>query len=341
MPPAPLLAAAQALDPAAFSFFLGVVSVSLIQSLADGDERGSLCALRALGGLLCTLLGGAVYMGGYIQLTHHYGIDAQASLQTGASLWDTWRYPLSMLFSPLTLYPHVGKILNGILLAICAAALLTLVLRLKRKPFRALCVLFLALALPLALNLPFFSAEQAPQAAMSFCLLQVLLIILLQEVIDVSLESVYPVVAGMLSITLLGTTIFANQVYLKKALEFDSTLSVMTRVLNRAEAVPGYKPGETPTSIIGTLDGSVFSITHDGFETLTVLDAAQNNFAPTSDDGNLWYMWEVMGYPFNFVSTYELEQLKLRDDVQAQPAFPAAGCCQLIDGVLVIKLSEE
>ena len=145
----------------------------------------------------------------------------------------------------------------------------------------------------------------------------------------------------MLGITLLGTTIFANQVYLKKALEFDSTLSVMTRVLNRAEAVPGYKPGETPTAIIGTLDGSVFSITHDGFEALTVLDAAQNNFAPTSDDGNLWYMWEVMGYPFNFVSTYELEQLKLRDDVQAQPAFPAAGCCQLIDGVLVIKLSEE
>ena len=341
MPGALLLAAAQALDPAAFSFFLGVVSVSLIQSLADGDERGSLCALRALGGLLCALLGGAVYMGGYIQLTHHYGIDPQASLQTGASLWDTWRYPLSMLFSPLTLYPHVGKILNGILLVICAAALLTLVLRLKRKPFRALCVLFLSLALPLALNLPFFSAEQAPQAAMPFCLLQVLLIILLQEVIDVSLESVYPVVAGMLGITLLGTTIFANQVYLKKALEFDSTLSVMTRVLNRAEAVPGYKPGETPAAIIGTLDDSVFSITHDGFETLTVLDAAQNNFAPTSDDGNLWYMWEVMGYPFNFVSTYELEQLKLRDDVQAQPAFPAAGCCQLIDGVLVIKLSEK
>lgn len=341
MPGALLLAAAQALDPAAFSFFLGVVSVSLIQSLADGDERGSLCALRALGGLLCALLGGAVYMGGYIQLTHHYGIDPQASLQTGASLWDTWRYPLSMLFSPLTLYPHVGKILNGILLVICAAALLTLVLRLKRKPFRALCVLFLSLALPFALNLPFFSAEQAPQAAMPFCLLQVLLIILLQEVIGVSLDSVYPVVAGMLGITLLGTTIFANQVYLKKALEFDSTLSVMTRVLNRAEAVPGYKPGETPTAIIGTLDDSVSSITHDGFETLTVLDAAQNNFAPTSDDGNLWYMWEVMGYPFNFVSTYELEQLKLRDDVQAQPAFPAAGCCQLIDGVLVIKLSEE
>lgn len=341
MPGALLLAAAQALSPAAFSFFLGTVFILLIQSLADSDERGGLCALRALGGLLCALLGGAVYMGGYIQLTHHYSIDPQAFLQTGASLPDRWLYPLSMLFSPLTLYPHIGKVLNGILLVISAAALLTLVFRLKRKPFRALCVLALALALPLALNLPFYSVEQAPQVAMPFCLLQVLLIVLLQEVIDASLESVYPVIAGALGVTLLGTTIFANQVYLKKALEFDSTLSVMTRVLDRAEAVPGYKPGETPVAIIGTLDDSVFSVTHDGFEALTVLDAAQNNFAPTNDDGNLWYMWEVMGYPFNFVSAYELENLKLRDDVQAQPAFPAAGCCQLIDGVLVVKLSEE
>ena len=51
-------------------------------------------------------------------------------------------------------------------------------------------------------------------------------------------------------------------------------------------------------------------------------------------------MWDAMGYPFNFVSAYELEQYKAREDIQAMPAFPAAGCCQLIDGVLVVKLSD-
>lgn len=127
-------------------------------------------------------------------------------------------------------------------------------------------MLALTLALPLALNLPFFSSEQPPQVAMPFCLLTVLLIVLLQDAVGITLESTCPAVAVLLGLSLLGTTIFANQVYLKKALEYDSTLSVMTRVLTRAEAVSGYKPGETPTAIIGTLDCSELSVTHDGFE---------------------------------------------------------------------------
>lgn len=78
---------------------------------------------------------------------------------------------------------------------------------------------------------------------MPFCLLTVLLIVLLQDAVGITLESIFPAVAALLGLSLLGTTIFANQVYLKKALEYDSTLSVMTRVLTRAEAVSGYKPG--------------------------------------------------------------------------------------------------
>ena len=57
MPASLLLAAGQALDPAAFAFFAGVVLIALIQALSDSGESGRLCALRALGGLLCGLLG--------------------------------------------------------------------------------------------------------------------------------------------------------------------------------------------------------------------------------------------------------------------------------------------
>ena len=53
----------------------------------------------------------------------------------------------------------------------------------------------------------------------------------------------------------------------------------------------------------------------------------------------IWYIWEVMGYPFNFVSTYELEQLKASDSVKAMPAFPQDGCCQFIGDTLVVHLS--
>ena len=108
----------------------------------------------------------------------------------------------------------------------------------------------------------------------------------------------------------LGGIVFSNQVYLKKNLEFESTLSIMSRVIARAEAVEGYQPGSTPVAIIGTPEHSILSVQRKGFEHLSALDAANANYAIANDTDMIWYIWEVMGYPFNFVSTYELEQIK-------------------------------
>lgn len=44
---------------------------------------------------------------------------------------------------------------------------------------------------------------------------------------------------------------FANDVYLKKDLEAQATLSVMTRVMDRIDSIPDYVPGETPVAIYG------------------------------------------------------------------------------------------
>ena len=113
----------------------------------------------------------------------------------------------------------------------------------------------------------------------------------------------------------------------------------MTRVIARAEAVPAFKPGETPVALVGSIEDSELSVVHEGFEKLGALDAAANNFAATDDTGNIWYTCEVLGYPFSLVDAYTLGQLEQRDDVQAMPAFPAQDCCQMIDGTLVVKLS--
>ena len=200
----------------------------------------------------------------------------------------------------------------------------------------------LLLAFPLFVNLPAYSTLSAEQTSMPYVLLDALLIVLLQAAFESSVDErhlAYRAGTVMLGVSLLGTTIFANQVYLKKTLEFDSTLSVMTRVIARAEAVPAFKPGETPVALVGSIEDSELSVVHEGFEKLDALDAAANNFAATDDTGNVWYTWEVLGYPFSLVDAYTLGQLEQRDDVQAMPAFPAQDCCQMIDGTLVVKLS--
>ncbi|MFR5785869.1 MAG: hypothetical protein ACLUHE_01180 [Christensenellales bacterium] len=71
---------------------------------------------------------------------------------------------------------------------------------------------------------------------------------------------------------------------------------------------------------------------------LDALDAAANNFAATDDTGNIWYTWEVLGYPFSLVDAYTLGQLEQRR-CAGHARVPAQDCCQMIDGTLVVKLS--
>ncbi|MFR5785868.1 MAG: hypothetical protein ACLUHE_01175 [Christensenellales bacterium] len=40
----------------------------------------------------------------------------------------------------------------------------------------------------------------------------------------------------------------------------------MTRVIARAEAVPAFKPGETPVALVGSIEDSELSVVHEGFE---------------------------------------------------------------------------
>ncbi|MDY3831958.1 MAG: hypothetical protein SOZ79_05715, partial [Candidatus Ventricola sp.] len=131
----------------------------------------------------------------------------------------------------------------------------------------------------------------------------------------------------------------SNQVYLKKNLEFESTLSLMSRVIQRIEETEGYVPGYTPVAILGTPEDSVFSVERKGFEHLSALDAASGSYAISTDEDMIWYCWEVLGYPLNFVSTFELEQIGQSDAARALPAFPDEGCCTFIGETLVIRLS--
>lgn len=337
-----MLAAAQALDRCALAFFFGLTALCFINAMPNREQPVRTLVLRALHTLFCAAFGMAIYAGGFMLFLHRFSLDRDAILQApaGKSLVGAWLYPFKLLFQPLTTYAHVGVVLHALLIALGVFALLKLIPSLKG---RAPALLIAAAVFPLLINLPAYSTLPAGQTSMPYALLDVLLIVLLQAAFESSVDErhlAFRASSVLLGVTLLGTTIFANQVYLKKALEFDSTLSVMTRVIARAEAVPEFKPGDTPVALVGSLDDSELSVVHEGFEKLDALDAAKNNYAAVTDMDNIWYTWEIMGYPFNFVDTFTLDQLCAREDVQAMPAFPAEGCCQMVDGTLVIKLSD-
>ena len=144
---------------------------------------------------------------------------------------------------------------------------------------------------------------------------------------------------AVFTILFTGSIVFSNQIYLKKNLEFESTISLMSRIVSRIEHQVDYRPGHTPVAFIGTPESSVLYTGRKGFDHLDALKAARGNYAITNDTDMIWYMWEVMGYPINFVDSSQLARLRENDIVKEMPAFPQEGCCTFIGDTLVMRLS--
>ncbi|MBP3655861.1 MAG: hypothetical protein J6K32_04110 [Clostridia bacterium] len=330
-PGAALIAAAMAADSSAFSLAAGLTLLAILQALMSGERPRPAASFAA-----ALAAGAALYGAGFAVLLRIAGLDGTASLQMSGGLIGLWLYPLSTLFAPLTAYPRVGILLRMLLMLAACLALLRAARRMT--PGRAAAAVLCALLLPAAVSLPIFSAEPAGQLRPAYALLDVLVVLLLLQG-SVRL-SVRRAAAGAIAVLCLGCTIFSNQVYLKKCLEFEATLSVMTRVLDRAEDTPGYQPGATPAAIIGTPQDAAVTAGLQGFEHLKALDAAAADSALASQEDMAWYLWEILGYPINLVSDYEREQLAASDAVQAMPVYPAQGCCAFIGDTLVIHLAE-
>ena len=132
--------------------------------------------------------------------------------------------------------------------------------------------------------------------------------------------------------------------YVKKDLEQEATLSLMTRVLGRIEAEPDYVPGETPLVFVGA-DQTLYPQIY-GFEAYYDITGAEYPSAvPYSE---CFYYYNAYKAYFRYVlntrakmaDTASWRALQSDERVQAMPAYPAQGCLKDVDGVLVVKLGE-
>jgi len=328
LPGAALLAAAMALDPASAAFFASLTVAAAVSQLLLSRSATSL--LRAL----CALpAGAALWYAGCLLFARRSGaaFALPIALPEGG-LAGAWLASLRALLSPLTAYARLNTVLHGLLLALCALSPVPVYKRLDLRAalITGVCVLLM----PLLISPALWGEQVIPALSMIDILFLVLLARLFPEK-----ARILRAAACALGALFLGCVVFSNQVYLKKNLEFESAISLTSRIIQRAEETPGYQPGFTPVAVIGTMEDSIYAVPRKGFEHLSALEAARANTAVTTGEEMIWYCWEILGYPFNFVSTFELEQINAHSAVQSMPAFPAQGCCALVDGVLVIKLN--
>lgn len=264
---------------------------------------------------------------------------------------DTFLYPFQYYLAP--------PLCNSAAIAACNCALFVILLLTlgallyqQKLSWAALALLLpVCFLLPFGMNVVYFISHGLAHALMvfSFFLAYIFVLSLLEQkqqtqaLWNTKSRKFWQVIrlAAFLCLTIIiaNNISFSNQLYLKKNLEFQNTLSTMTRIIDRIEQTDGYEVNETPVVFVGTLMDSPLSMARVGFEEITGTGATQN-FSTTYYRSYQWYLETVLAYPVNLLPVENVAAYNQNSKVQQMPAFPHKKSCQIIDGVLVVKLSD-
>ena len=329
------------------------VLLMLMARALDGERPGRLM-LCGVGHVLTLLAGMLLYAQAYkwaialadTTVSHEYNsvagaanIDLQAVPRL---LCETFQGPLAYLFSPDS-GAFVPVALNWALLL---AALVCAVLLLRRvsRGARAL-LLLLAALLPFGMNFVAFISKGIVHMLMNYAyfLFYVLVVMLAERAAALGagrvLSGVRALAAAGVSAAVAIGCLSAPALYAKRDLELQSTLSVMTRVLERLEETPGYVAGETPVVILGYLPSSAVAMVRPGFERVSQYQGMRSTYADAYERTHAWYLRSLLGWNVNLVSWEEAWAWQRTELAQGIPGFPDEECVQMIDGMVFIRLS--
>ena len=360
-----LLVISTGLYQAYLQVFTALTMVWALLRLLKTDDRAIPEAVaRCAQSFLALMLAMALFFVGYCVVMAVTGVEAVSKANSiggmkvlsGAALVDmvktTWKMPLRQLGRLQGRIAPLARMLTAVVLMTGAAATIFTARRSRVSAWQALGMAVLALLLPFGMNWICLFCSGAVHDLMMYAYIVPLLaalaanerawnLALADEGKQIGKKTrAAACVLPLAVLTLLfDRGIYANQMYLKKDLEYDATLSVMTRVVDRIEQVEGYIPGETPVEFLGDIQRSQLAMTRPAFAHLGGLTGTEENYAITYGDTFWMYLEDVMGYPIKrFRETKNEEQERVTDDM---PCFPDKDSVQMVDGVVFVKLTAQ
>lgn len=263
----------------------------------------------------------------------------------------TYVYVRTYFMHPVTFHPTIVILIQSILLLVTMYMIFRIVLK-QRLKWNCLILLIVILMLtPFGINVVYFITKGMVHNLMiySFFCAYIFVLVILERYlkyveqcrftikwsyIGIARKCVIPI---LVAVVIFNNIVYSNQAYLKKELENQSTLSSFTRIIDRMEQTEGYIVGETPVVFVGLMEYSKVSQRREGFDySGTGLGCT---FSVTYYETYQYYFDYVLGYPINMLSKDEAAEWSGRQDVIEMPKFPEKGCCQMIDGVMVVRLS--
>ncbi len=168
----------------------------------------------------------------------------------------------------------------------------------------------------------------------SICMPLILLIVLLDHKSNKILSQIGIVVVF---ITIYSNIIYANQVYLKKDLDYNSTQELFSRMVSDIEEIDGYIPKVTPVIFVGHLD---FNPNYEYNKLFSDL----NEMGLTSKQSITYhYTFQqfndyIVNSPLVIIPTMEYNENK---NIVEMPLYPNKGSIELIDDKVFVKLSND
>lgn len=138
--------------------------------------------------------------------------------------------------------------------------------------------------------------------------------------------------------------IVANADYLNRKLNYDASLSLATRIVDRIENIEGYTP-ETPVTFSGELYSGYMAHARLGFDLVQDVVASYSYTGQAMTYNNAygstvqWFITTALSSNMQFVPDDKIEYYSNLDAVKNLEAFPSQNCYAWVDGVLVLKLN--
>lgn len=337
-----------------------LIMIVSMMNLLEGDTWKSVVC-QGIKGVFMLLGGGILYLVmlklicliGQVPLSDSYNSISQLWNVSGSWIYNIVRayyYWAADIFNPATLYPDTVMVLANVLIGICIAGIgLSVIFGKKLGNTEKLLFIILGCLLPLGMNIScVFSGGMAHGLMMyAYCLIYLLALLLGEWEIHNAADNKKRMAKWIRAITLviIGFTLWnyfpvANAAYLKKDLERQQTMSLMTRVVAEMESREDYVRGETQVAFIGKINMREMP----GFETFDgngrttgIIGLTENDQIKNYRDYEAYFTY-ILNNPANLCGEEQCVQLAELDAVKKMPVFPEKGSMEVVDGILIVKM---
>ena len=334
-----------------------VCLVLLREALEGGDPKKIFVKALRSAGLM--VLGGILYFICLKTALRVTGIDPASTnnglvkmkyltVRRAVSLAkDAWMYTMRYLFSDSMIsHRFISRWVYRALGFFSLMSIAWIAVRKHLKIWSLALIAFLLLFMPLGGNMVYVLSLGFKHSLMnySFVFFSVLAVL----VFDLLCPDIRPgryarrAILALCAVLLLNHILFANQWYIRNDLYSRAGMSFMTRLVSDMEDTEGYKVGSTPVLILGVIDQNPASYLNRNMEIVSdIMVGTTHHLAVSYYRTYEWFFHNVLGYNAKVIPVEEVAGYIDDPQIQAMPIYPAPGSVQMVNGVLVVRLSED